>query len=94
MDLNGLAPVAVILAAMGGLLKVVLDYLSRLDARHDEAMRARDLQWQDALAVHRAATEKFLGNHMSNNTRAMEENTKILVALTNAVELLLEEDNV
>lgn len=97
VDPTALAPVAVVLAAMGGLLKVVLDFIGRMtekhekelearDKKHEEEQNKRDVQWQEALAAHRLATETFLGNHMSGNTRALEALVAVVESLAAAVD--------
>lgn len=48
-----LAVIPAVIAAMGGVLKLVLNALDRVEARQ----------------------EKFLGNHMSSHTRALEDLT-------------------
>lgn len=66
------AATATVIAAMGGLLKVVLDSMDRSERRADAAASA--LVAQQALIAEKleARQEKFLGNHMSANTHAME----------------------
>lgn len=71
MELGALAAV---LAALGGVLKLVLDHLGRADARHEEALK-----------VYQERQEKFLGNHMSGNTKALTDLTEVIAELVIAV---------
>lgn len=66
------AATATVIAALGGLLKIVLDSQDRSERRHIDAAAA--LVAQQALIAEKleARQEKFLGNHMSTNTRALE----------------------
>jgi hypothetical protein len=69
-----LGAVAAVPAAMGGVLKLVLDHLRRMDEKHTlaiEKMQERQ--------------EKFLGNHMSGNTRALENVARKLESLAQEV---------
>ena len=53
-----LAVIPAVIAAMGGVLKLVLNALDRVEARQ----------------------EKFLGNHMSTNTKALQDLTSVITA--------------
>lgn len=66
-----LAAIGTVLAAMGGVLKLVLDHLKRMDEAHNAAIK--DLQRRQEL---------FLGNHMSANTKAMQDVAQQLERLT------------
>lgn len=76
-----LGAVAAVLAALGGVLKLVLDHLGRADARHEAALE----QIQ-------ARQEKFLGNHMSGNTKALADLTEVISELVDAVHERNDED--
>lgn len=65
-----LAALATVLGALGGVVKLVLNAMSEQDARHDENIR-----------TYQERQEKFLGNHMSGNTRALERVANQLEAL-------------
>ncbi len=65
---------AAVLAALGGVLKLVLDHLARSNAAH-----------QEALEEMQARQEKFLGNHMSGNTKALEALTFVVSELVDTV---------
>lgn len=67
-----LAALAAVLAALGGVVKLVLDAMARQDDRHSKAM--------DQMAQRQ---EKFLGNHMSGITRALEDVAKEMHRLVN-----------
>jgi len=69
-----LAAVATVLAAMGGVLKLVLDHLRRMDEKHDEALEKMQNR-----------QETFLSNHMSGNTRALQNVAIKLEALAQEV---------
>lgn len=69
-----LASVAAVLAALGGVLKLVLDHLSRSDDKHEAALTA-----------YQERQEKFLGNHMSGNTKALTDLTEVISELVVAV---------
>lgn len=79
------AATATVLAALGGILKVVLDNNARIEERQSTERAAAEER--HVLAVERveARQEKFLGNHMSGNTRAMERVADKLEALTDEV---------
>jgi len=53
-----LAVIPAVIAAMGGVLKLVLNALDRVEARQ----------------------EKFLGNHMSTNTKALQDLTSAITS--------------
>lgn len=74
-DYAQLAPVAVVLGAMGAFLKLIFDHLRRESEKHDEEMKAQ-----------RKDFTRFLGNHMSRNTRAMSELTRTTTKLADHVE--------
>lgn len=57
-----LAAIAAVLAALGGVVKLVLDANAKQAAAHTKAIE----QMQDR-------QEKFLGNHMSANTKALND---------------------
>lgn len=88
-----LAAVATVLAALGGVIKLILDKLDKMEERHDQEMRQRDATWQAALLEHRVATEKFLGNHMSGNTKALEALVTVVESLAASVDQIMEEGN-
>jgi hypothetical protein len=62
-------------------LKLVLDHIREMDKRRAEENAKRDKEWQAALEQHRLATEKFLGNHMSSNTHALESLVLVVESL-------------
>lgn len=68
-----LAAIGTVLAALGAVIKIVLDAIGKQDDRHSTAMTEQ-----------RAGFEKFLGNHMSKNTAALND-------MAMAVKLLREE---
>ena len=53
-----LAVIPAVIAAMGGVIKLVLNALDRVEARQ----------------------EKFLGNHMSSNTKALQDLTSAITS--------------
>lgn len=55
------AATATVIAALGGVLKMVLDAAKGTEDRHTAAIERIE-----------ARQEKFLGNHMSTNTHALE----------------------
>jgi hypothetical protein len=72
-----LAAVATVLAAMGGVLKLVLDHLRKMSDKHDatlEAMQKRQ--------------ETFLGNHMSSNTATIRNLVEVSGELVSKVDVL------
>lgn len=89
-SINDIAPLAAattaVLAALGGLLKVVLDALSKSEATHVAAILASEQRHAEDVARVEARQEKFLGNHMSGNTRAMERVADKLEDLTDSVD--------
>lgn len=67
-----LTAMATVLGAMAGILKVILGHLHASDAARDQALADQDARHQVAIDAMQQRQEKFLGNHMSANTRAME----------------------
>lgn len=65
MDSAFLAVIPAVIAAMGGVIKLVLNALDRIETRQ----------------------EKFLGNHMSSNTKALEDLASAVRAHTAKSEL-------
>lgn len=61
---------AAILAALGGVIKIVLDSMARQTDKHIEAMERQE-----------ARQEKFLGNHMSSNTKALNDLVDVISQL-------------
>lgn len=74
VDPGSLGAIVAILAAMGGILKLILSHLDKESKRHDEEMGAQRQQFTT-----------FLGNHMSHNTKAMEDVARQLTELTREV---------
>lgn len=92
-----LAAVATVLAAMGGVLKLVLDYLKRLDEAHAEDTAARDKAWQAALEAQTQALSAqmqeqrtFFGNHLSSTTRALDALVTVVESLAASVDSVVE----
>jgi hypothetical protein len=75
-----LAALAAVLGAFGGALKIVLDYIGKLDERRERAM-----------AEQRAGFENFMGNHMSSSTRAQQDTERALRDLVAVVDELRQE---
>jgi hypothetical protein len=72
-----LAAVATVLAAMGGVLKLVLDHLRKMSDKHDAALEAIQKR-----------QEAFLGNHMSSNTATVKNLVEVSGELVRKVEVL------
>ncbi len=99
-----LAAVATVLAAMAGLLKLVLDHLRREGDKFDEAIEKADTRHIVAVDTLTGRQERFLANHIDNNTQALQGMSTALGALVetsaqlhtdnlNAAKLLVEIDN-
>ena len=78
-----LAAIAAVLGAMGGILKIVLDY-----------MKAQRESFDNHLLAQQKEFETFMGNHMSkmsasisHNSQAIEANTKVLRAIARRAEV-------
>jgi uncharacterized protein YpuA (DUF1002 family) len=69
-----LGALAAILAALGGVIKLVLDAMGKQTDKHIAAMREQELR-----------QEKFLGNHMSGNTAALAALVEVVSELVEAV---------
>lgn len=70
MDFTGIGALTAVLAALGGVVKLVLDALAKQDERHNAAMEAMQKR-----------NETFLGNHMSGNTKALNDLTEVIAQL-------------
>jgi hypothetical protein len=68
---------AAVLAALGGVLKLVLDHLRKMTDQHTAAIDAMQ-----------ARQETFLGNHMSGNTRALNDLVTVTGELVDSVNTL------
>lgn len=82
MDFTGIGALTAVLAALGGVVKLVLDALNKADERHNNTLSKMQEQQTAAIKEMQERQEKFLGNHMSSNTKAMERVAEQLAALT------------
>lgn len=69
-----LAAVTAVLGALAGVVKIVLDAMAKQDDKHTAAIEAMQ-----------ARQEKFLGNHMSGNTKALNDLTEVIAQLVEEV---------
>lgn len=85
MDFTGIGALTAVLAALGGVVKLVLDALNRADERHNTTLKEMAAQQNDAIKDMQARQEKFLGNHMSALTRSNENVAAVLDELVREV---------
>lgn len=77
-----LGAVAAVLAALGGVLKLVLDHLRKSDEAHTAAIHTMQER-----------QENFLSNHLSKNTNTIENLTVVSSELVKGVQKL-HDDNI
>lgn len=82
-----LAAIATVLAALGGVVKLVLDALAKADDRHNLTLERMAAQQAAAIVEIQTRQEKFLGNHMSKNTAALEAVAKRLERVEEVVKV-------
>jgi len=63
--------IVVVVAAIGGLLRVLFRYLNRREEAHDTFVAEMRAAHDQAITSQREAFTSFLGNHMSRSTDAM-----------------------